>query len=102
MWQMTLTGACSPNIECFIQILALYQSPSPSRTIRETVFFSGNDASNQGSNLFGGFLDRCVLSPIAEARKETNRAVTGLELTSNITSESISSLPVRVCFCNSK
>ena len=93
----TNSGACSLNIECFIQILAVYQLlPNSSRTIEETVLFSVNDASNQGFNLFGGLLDRCVLSLIAKTRRETNSAITALKLSSNITSDSpmIFSFPI--------
>ena len=59
----TNSGACSLNIQCFIQILALYRSGSSSTV---GIQFSGNNATERGSNLYGGLLDRCVPSSFAE------------------------------------
>ena len=108
----TNSGACSPNTECFIQTLALHQMAG-NYLSTANVIFSGNTATEHGSNLFGGLLDRCVPSPFAEVylkydpfAKAYYRAqydgVSYLENISNITSDSITSLPVRVCFCNSE
>ena len=101
------TGACSPNIECFMQTLALY-NPTQSIGYQDTMnaHFSGNTATEQGANLFGGLLDRCILSQFSEVYKVhvgipyMYSGVTYLMYISNIASSSISSLPVRVCFCN--
>ena len=104
----TNAGACSPNIECFIQTLALYQAVSPDfveTTIH--IHFSGNIASTgHGPNLFGGLLDRCVPSSFAEVyQKQPNltaqhyNGVSYLQDLSNIEEDSISSPPVRICFC---
>ena len=98
----TNSGACSPDIECFIQALALYQSGGYNTM---NIFFSENTASEQGPNLFGGLLDRCIPSPFAEVYlKETTQysGVTYLGNISNIDADSVSSQPVRVCFCNSE
>ena len=101
----TNSGACSPDNECFIQTLGL--SPQ----IAVNIFFSENIASEQGSNLFGGLLDRCIPSLFAEGystieiyynRKLNYTDVTYLGNISNIELHSISSEPVRVCFCNSE
>ena len=102
----TNAGACSPDNECFIQTLRL------SAQIEVNIFFSENIASEQGSNLFGGLLDRCVPSSFAEGystievyynRSRLNyTGVTYLGNISNIDLDSITSQPVRVCFCNSE
>ena len=104
----TNSGACSSNIECFIQTLALYQLPfSDLNTVN--IQFSGNTATEHGPNLFGGLLDRCVLSPFAEVyikqlslRSQYYNGVNYLQNLSNIASESIASPPVRVCFCDNE
>ena len=104
----TNSGACSPNIECFIQTLVLYLSTCSSKRISVNMAFSGNTASERGSNLFGGLLDRCVQSSFAELyqldediRDQYYSGFNYLQNISNIESHSISSLPVRVCFCTS-
>ena len=106
----TNSGACSPGIECFIQTLALYQGTSDDYLRFNTVniLFSENTASEQGPNIFGGLLDRCIPSPFAEVYLEQPRlhysGATYLGNISNIDidNDSISSQPVRVCFCNSE
>ena len=101
----TNSGACSPDNECFIQALALYQERTYSRNL-ENILFSMNRASEQGSNLFGGLLDRCIPSPFAEVYRVTSRihysGITYFGNISNTELDSISSRPVRVCFCNSE
>ena len=64
----TNAGACSPNIECFIQTLALFYETIYSSFILYTndIHFSGNTATERGPNPFGGLLDRCVPSSFAE------------------------------------
>ena len=104
----TNSGACSPNIECFIQTLAVYQYPDPGlNTVN--IQFSGNTATEHGPNLFGGLLDRCVPSSFAEVYHKqpnlTTQYYTGmnyLQILSNIALDSISSPPVRVCFCDNE
>ena len=98
----TNSGACSPDIECFIQTLALYQFIT-TNTIN--ILFSENTASEQGLNLFGGLLDRCIPSSFAEVYQKQRIHYSGatyLANISNIDIDSISSQPVRVCFCNSE
>ena len=99
----TNSGACSPDIECFIQTLALHQDSSPNT---ENILFSENTASEQGPNLFGGLLDRCIPSSFAEVylnqRIQYYSGATYLGNISNIEIDSISSRPVRVCYCNSE
>ena len=112
-------GACSPNMECFVQTLIIihyadqffFSNINNSNNINtENMYFSGNTATNHGPNLFGGLLDRCVPSIFAEVyTKQPNlishyyNGVDYLKNLSNIAAEdSITSPPVRVCFCNSK
>ena len=104
----TNSGACSPNIECFIQTLALYQFSDPDLNTINIQFF-GNSATKHGPNLFGGLLDRCVPSSFAEVyRKQPNlttqhySGVNYLQNLSNIAIDSIASPPVRVCFCDNE
>ena len=104
----TNSGACSPNIECFVQTLALYQE-YPYITNTVNIQFSGNTATAHGPNLFGGLLDRCVPSSFAEVYQKqpnlTTQYYTGvnyLQNLSNIAIDSIASLSVRVCFCDSE
>ena len=103
----TNSGACSPNIECFTQTLALYQLTFDSVTAN--IQFSGNTATEHGPNLFGGLLDRCVPSSFAEVylkqsslRTQYYSGVSYLQDLSNIELESISSPPVRVCLCDNE
>ena len=63
-------GACSPNVECFIQTLAFYYYEPRFITDLEDLHFSGNTATDRGSNLFGGLLDRCVPSSFSEVYRK--------------------------------
>ena len=56
---------CSASSECFIQTLKLY-SFWQFNTSTVNIFFTGNTATAQGSNLFGGLLDRCIRNQFAE------------------------------------
>ena len=100
----TNSGACSPGNECFIQTLALHRY-YPLLLIN--ILFSNNTASEQGANLFGGLLDRCIPSPFAEVYyKETSPHYSGVEYIGNISNiralDTISSQPVRICLCDSE
>ena len=101
----TNSGTCSPDNECFIQTLLLRLTHY---YVYDTVniLLSENIATAQGSNLFGGLLDRCVPSPFAEVYQKQIIHYNGLTYFQNITNKaqihSISSQPVRVCFCNSE
>ena len=112
----TNAGACSPDNECFVQTFTLYESFhlfSPYKAdIHISLEFSDNTASDsEGANIFGGLLDRCIPSPFAEVswKLETPSYYSGVsyleDITNNITAttlDTISSLPVRVCFCKSE
>ena len=102
----TNSGACSPNSACFIQTIALYLLNDTSLFHSENIRFSGNTAADEGSNLFGGLLDRCVPSPFSEVYIQQSSLQTQhyngfayFEDLSNISSESMSSPPVGICFC---
>ena len=100
----TNSGACSPDNECFLQTLALHQVTTYWINT-ENILFHANTASEQGPNLFGGLLDRCIPSPFAELYRKQSKhdgGVTYIESVSNIDLYSVSSQPVRVCFCNSE
>ena len=103
----TNSGACSPDNECFIQALTL--DPNPPDKIKESlssltqhVYSFNNTATEKGPDIFGGLLDRCIPSPFAEVYIIDTTYYSGttyLGNISNITPGSISSLPVRICFC---
>ena len=110
----TNSGTCSHGNECFIQTLAL-QILNFNGISLDTVniLFSENTATEQGRNLFGGLLDRRIPSPFAEVYlKQKIYYYSGITYLQNITenqkitenaqTHSISSKPVRVCFCNSE
>ena len=97
------SGACSPDNECFVQTLALHKINSLNfNTVN--ILFSENTAIEQGENLFGGLLDRCIPSPFAEIYLKQDIHYSGISYLRNISENaqihSISSQPVRVCFCN--
>ena len=98
----TNSGTCSSDNECFIQSLALHLSSYSLDTVN--ILLSENTATEQGSNLFGGLLDRCIPSPFAEVYLKQDIHYSGISYLQNITENalihSISSQPVRVCFCN--
>ena len=103
----TNSGTCSPDNECFIQTLALYRFIDfnyDHDTVTVNILFSENTAAQQGENLFGGLLDRCIPSPFAEVYLKQDIHYSGISYLQNITENaqihSISSHPVRVCFCN--
>ena len=101
----TNTDSCTRDNQCFIQTFELYPVYDEYSNI-ETVYmlFQNNTATKQGSNLFGGQLDRCIPNISAEIYLNQttyyDSGVTYLQNISNIHLDSISSKPVRVCFCN--
>ena len=96
----TSNSVSSTTTECFLQSLSLHD-----KTYHKPVFdtnFTNNFAHYSGSTLFGGLLDRCTVSPFAEAYTAIGDSITGLEyfhLITNVKESSVSSLPVRACFC---
>ena len=98
----TNSDACSHDSDCFFQVLIGITISPPSSHIN--IIFNENTAVEQGSSLFGGLLDRCIPSPFAEIYRSNwveFSAIAYLKNISNITIDSVASLPVHVCFCTS-
>ena len=112
-------GMCilSTNKECFFQTLALYRSMPIDFDFNDhrcqNIYFYNNTAKISGHSLYGGLLNRCRVSPLAEPNINNDNInytssngtmiVKGLEYLqkiSNIENSDIGSPPVRVCFCN--
>lgn len=100
----------SSNTECFLQVLNLGGSLAARYTY---VNFTNNIGIVSGAALYGGLLDRCTVSPFAEIYSVSNESaqsqkqifsiidgVKYFEIYSTIKLRSISSEPVRICFCN--
>ena len=111
-------GMCvlSTNKECFFQTLALYHSMPIDFDFNDhrcqNIYFYNNTAKISGHSLYGGLLNRCRVSPLAEPNINNDNInytssngtmiVKGLEYLhkiSNIKTSDIGSPPVRVCFC---
>ena len=103
----TNSGTCAsePKIKCFFQALAVYDYGSLNVNFSiQCMHFSRNYAKLSGSNLFGGLLDRCAVSPFAEVYKKphTSNSIGGISYFKNVsyaTDDTISSNPVQVCLC---
>ena len=98
----TNSGACSADNECFIQTLTLHAFNTLDIA---NIMFSQNTATEHGSDIYGGLLDRCIPSIFAEVylKGGTPYVYNGITYLGNITNialDSIASLPVRVCFCS--
>ena len=75
----------------------------------ESIEFAHNDAVLSGSNIYGGLLDRCAISPFTDVyyvhrlRNDPVIHVDGVQYILNVTNiedlETIGSMPVRMCFC---
>ena len=101
----------SPSTECFLQVLAIHPIQNPTlNTV--SLYISNNSArrSVSSSTLFGGLLDRCTVSPLAEVHNkdlDINDAnyvynQSGLDYFYESTvfpPDTITSDPVQVCFC---
>lgn len=98
------SAACSSNYECFFQLLTLEQGTCAN--FASSTLFSDNTATEDGSDLFGGVVDRCIPNPFAEVyncyRTHNFNGITYLGNISNITLGSVASQPVQVCFCNQR
>ena len=94
----------SISTECFIQILILSSEsnvPVKEITINSYTLFHNNIAHVSGSTLFGGLLDRCTVSLFTKDYSTTKLNGTLSYFTHPNDTEycSISSAPVRLCFC---
>ena len=92
--------------ECFLQIITIAETIDMKYNVT-SIAFENNTANVSGPVLYGGLLDRCILSPSAEillTRPFNDTApidgVTFLLNTSGLlNADGISSSPVQVCFC---
>lgn len=107
------SSSCSSILEsrnsiykaCFIQSVAVYVSANDwnlTETNYANINFTNNTAPN-GSLLYGGLLDRCVIDEFAEVSL-TKGAMTPMSYLTylsrtNFSYGDIASDPVRVCFC---
>ena len=105
----TNTGACTHPRECPIQTLVI------DLVVGENVNFVNldfmdNSATVSGQNLYGGLLDRCTIDPFAEVTQkwfaallsDSSQHFSGATYLTNITNvslDTVSSAPIRVCFC---
>ena len=97
----TNSAACSTKTECIIQSLSLDpQILSTDNTVN--IYFFNNMATESGSDIYGGLFNRCIQSQIAAVPERNNTGLAYLEQISNITLNSIASLPVKVCLCNDR
>ena len=98
----TYTSTCSKS-ECFFQVLGKVNE----RELRKYLQFSRNTARSSGSTLYGGLLDRCAVSPFVELTSsldpkfKTNGLIHFKSATAS-TYLSISSGPVKVCYCDNE
>ena len=116
----TNSGSClsnpfeikSPKSECFISVVSTQTIVTSNTNFSlNNVLFDLNSVVVSGSTLFGGLLDRCIVSPFNEIDRTidqtTNELLTykgdGLQYLMDISTEnktqSISSYPVQVCQC---
>ena len=103
--------------ECFLQSLAMHYRAGQKLNLKmiQNTQFIGNSAKQSGHSLHGGLLDRCTVSFSAEVYKayyydshnkisypSSRTSISGASNFFNITNatlDSISSDPVRICFC---
>ena len=103
----TLYKEHSTSNECFMQVIVLNYRYISHRN-HMNIKFTQNFALSRGSNLYGGLFDRCTLSPFSRFKLKWQHPdpvdIIGLLYFTTISNttdlESISSSPVRVCFCN--
>ena len=101
----------SPSTECFLQVLAIH--PIQKTTLSTVSLYISNNSARRSvssATLFGGLLDRCTVSPLAEVHnkdRDINDAnyiynQSGLDYLYESTvfpPDTITSDPVQVCFC---
>ena len=93
----------SPKTECFLQSVALHNQPYTVGNALITTTFTDDQANISGSTLFGGLLDRCTVSPLAEGvqlhqSRDQWSLIFGYITDMNF--KKVKSYPIRVCFCN--
>ena len=102
----TNSAVCTvKSSECFFRVV--YNSYIIVAPNIATILFEQNDAYDAGESLFGGLLDRCIVSPFAKLNIYAINAykldINGVSYLSNVSSginrSSISSLPTKLCQC---
>ena len=102
----TNSATCTAkSSECFFRVV--YNSYIIITPNIPTIFFEYNVANTTGSTLYGGLLDRCVVSPFARVniyainayRLDIDGVLYFKDVSSEINSSSISSLPTKLCHC---
>ena len=104
--------ANAPKSECFISVVSTQTAVTPNTNFSlSNLFFNKNVATVAGSTIFGGLVDRCIVSPFNERDRtideRTNTLLnydgSGLEYMLDIatgnTIQTMSSHPVRICPC---
>ena len=85
---------------CFLQIASESFDITVQHSDHAYIVFDKNNATMAGSTLFGGLFDRCLIPDISSNNNLSMTGTSFLRLVSNIDSfDSISSYPVKVCFC---
>ena len=98
--------ACADSdTECFFQVFTLYQEVFLNRVqsvdLGKSFDFQDNQAYVHGSSLFGGFLNRCTMSPFVGIDYSYNGSDYFDQIsTGDTSSTSISSRPVQLCSCD--
>ena len=102
----------SPKSECFMSVVST-QTIVTARTnfSLSNVLFHKNSATVSGPFLFGGLLDRCIVSPFNEVDRTIDRTTNELltykgdglqylmDISTKNAAQEISSHPVQVCLC---
>ena len=98
----------SDATECFVQVLTVLLTEEVQKNTDLIGLEFQNNSAPSGAVLFGGLLDRCTLSPIAEIYKYYGRVyfhaityllnITNLQIR-DLNSQVIRSKSVQVCFC---
>ena len=102
----------APKSECFMSVVSTETIVTPMTNFSlNNVLFDGNLATVSGPTLFGGLLDRCIVSPFNEVDRTIDRTTNELltykgdglqylmDISSVSTKQTISSHPVQVCLC---
>ena len=100
------SGACTTRTrtstaKCFIQSLSLDPVTETNDNL-VVLYFSHNTATENGPSIFGGLLNICTQSQLAAGLNSTNSGVDHIKDISNVTLDSITSLPVQICYCTNQ
>ena len=101
----------SPSTECFLQVLAIHHNER--HDVNTVAFYVSNNSAKRSASsaaLYGGLLDRCTVSPLAEVHSRLPDNNIGYYLyngsgldyfldSTEITPDIITSEAVKVCFC---